>query len=141
MQWIIITCAGHPYLENVIAMVSRNIDKYHKYYHGVGRNAVLSITGPIPYTLAIHAILDAHPHRFVDVFGEIGLKYSIYSDRRAHRQFQANHYSRLDEPLIRRNRISNVLVFCRETLIRINRDRIRRLLDLRRAMRLHETGK
>ncbi len=141
MQWTIITCAGHPYLENVIAMVSRNIDKYHRYYYGVGRNAVLSITGPIPYTLAIHAILDAHPHRFVDVFGEIGLKYSIYSDRGAHRQLQANHYSRLDEPLIRRNWFSNMLVFCRETLIRIDRDRIRRHLNRRRAMRHHETGK
>ncbi len=140
MQWMIITCAGHPYLENVIAMVSRNIDQYHRYYHGVGRSAVLSITGPIPYTLAIHAILNAHPHRFVNAFGEIGLQYSIYSDRKVHRQLQENHYSRIYEPLILRNRISNTLVFCRETLCRINRDRIRRVLDSKWMAR-HATRK
>ncbi len=133
MQWMIITCAGHPYLKNVIAMVSRNIDHYHRYYHGVGGGAVRAITGPIAYTLAIHAILNAHPHRFVDAFSDIGLQYSIYSDRRAHKQLQAHHYSRIDEPLVLRNRISDVLVFGRETLVRINRDRIRRALHLKRV--------
>lgn len=131
MQWMIITCAGHPYLKNVIAMVSANIDHYHRYYSGVGRTAVLSITGPIPYTLAIHAILNSHPHRFVDAFGEIGLRYSIYSDRRTHRQLQENHYSRIDEPLILRNRLSNACVFFCETLFRITPDRIRRAIDSR----------
>ena len=131
MQWMIITCAGHPYLENVIAVVSRNIDRYHQDYHGVGRGATLAITGPIAYTCAIHTILNAHPHRFVDAFGEMRLQYSIYSDRRVHRQLQARHYSRIDEPLILRNRISDVLVFGRETLFRINHDRIRRALQLK----------
>jgi mannosyltransferase OCH1-like enzyme len=119
MQWMIFTCAGHPYLKNVIAMVSRNIDRYHAFYHGVGRGAVLAITGPIAYTLAIHPILNAHPHRFVDAFSDMGLQYSIYSDRRAHRQLQARHYSSIDEPLVLRDRISDVLVFGRETLFRI----------------------
>lgn len=135
MQWMIISRAGHPYLENVIAAVSRNIDRYHHHYHGVGRGAVLATTGPIAYTCAIHAILNSHPHRFVDAFGELGLQYSIYSDRRTHRQLQARHYSRIDEPLILRNRISDVLVLVHETLFRINHNRIRRALHLKRTIR------
>ena len=131
MQWMIIACAGHPYLKNVIATVSTNIDLYHRYFYGVGREAVLAITGPVAYTRSIHVILNEHPHRFVDVFGDMGLQYSIYSDRRVHRQLQPHHYSRIDEPLILRNRISDAIVFGRQTLSRINRHRIRRALHLR----------
>lgn len=64
-QWFIISEAGHPYLEAVIKAVIRNIFLYRRDTFGVGREGVLRTTGPIPYTLAIQAIIDQQKYRFI----------------------------------------------------------------------------
>ena len=55
-QWHIIATPGHPYLRSVIQRVIFNIRRYDRHKDGVGTDAVLSVTGPIAYTLAIRDI-------------------------------------------------------------------------------------
>lgn len=65
-QWHVIAAPGHPFLEQVLRQVLRNIFSYSIRENGVGADAVMQICGPIAYTLAIHPILDRHPHRFFE---------------------------------------------------------------------------
>lgn len=76
-QWHVIAAPGHPFLRAVIAKVLANIETYRPWHHGVGRNGVFRVTGPIAFTRAILPIRERHPHRFVADSGNIGLRYSI----------------------------------------------------------------
>lgn len=82
IQWAIISCAGHPYMRQMILQVLKNIDNYNPFTVGVGLFGVIRTTGPLAYSLAIEAerlkspeLCYVLPH--VD---ELGLKYSIYED-------------------------------------------------------------
>jgi hypothetical protein len=101
-QWYIAAASGHAFLRAVLERVFRNLRTYIPGLHGVGQPGVLRVTGPIPYTQAIHPLLGRHPHRVVDSWGELGLAYSIYGKdghRQAFRQAFGNHYSELSEPI------------------------------------------
>ena len=98
-QWHIIAAAGHPYLKSVIQRVISNIRRYNKDKHGVGKKAVLAVTGPVAYTLAILAINSSHKHRVVDI-EDLGFRYSIFGMNDHHRSLFKNHYIRQEEPLI-----------------------------------------
>jgi hypothetical protein len=97
-QWYIASAAGHPFLRAVLERVFRNLRTYNPGLHGVGRRGVLRVTGPIAYTLAIHPLLERHPHRFVDSRAELGFAYSIYG-KEGHKQAFGGHYSELREPI------------------------------------------
>lgn len=97
-QWYIAAAPGHPFLRAVIQRVVRNLRTYNPGLHGVGQLGVLRVTGPIAYTLAIHPLLERHPHRRVDSQGDLGLEYSIYG-KEGHKQVLGVHYSELDEPI------------------------------------------
>lgn len=97
-QWYIAAAAGHPFLRAVIARVIRNLRTYNPALHGVGQLGVLRVTGPIAYTLAIHPVLERHPHRVVDSQADLGFEYSIYG-KEGHKQAFGAHYSELDEPI------------------------------------------
>ena len=73
-QWHVIGAPGHPFLEAVLKRVLRNLQIYDEQRDGVGRSAVLRLTGPIAYTLAIHPELALHPHRKIDAAAS-GLAY------------------------------------------------------------------
>jgi len=75
-QWHIVAAPGHPYLQAVIARVTRNIDEYELTLQGTGKRGVLRVTGPIPYTEAIVPIVADHPHRIVDAEA-LGFVYSV----------------------------------------------------------------
>ena len=98
-QWFIAAVSGHPFLAAVIARVLANIDTYSPYRHGVGRAAVLRITGPIAYTQAISPLLPNHTHRRVLNESVLGLRYSIVPGTE-HRRFFARHYQDQHLPLI-----------------------------------------
>lgn len=98
-QWHIAAAAGHPFLRAVIQRVLRNLRSYNPGLHGVGQLGVLRTTGPIAYTLAIHPLLDAHPHRRVDSRADLGFEYSLYG-KEGHRQALGTHYSELETPLL-----------------------------------------
>jgi len=99
-QWHIICTPGHPFLKAVIDTVLANIDTYVPSLHGVGKNGVLRVTGPIAYTRAIHRILAQHPHRIVDSAHDLGLEYNIYRNQ-SHETAFKSHYSTQVHSLVR----------------------------------------
>jgi inositol phosphorylceramide mannosyltransferase catalytic subunit len=103
-QWHIVAASGHPFLKAVLDNVLNNINVYNPGLHGTGKKAVLRLTGPIAYTLAIYPLLHKHKHkhRFVDYDKELGFRYSIFytgNSKLEHRKFFKPHYSDLTEPL------------------------------------------
>jgi hypothetical protein len=107
-QWHVIAAPGHPFLKAVIDNVLRNIDKYNPTLHGTGKPAVLRVTGPIAYTLAIAPLLDFHKHRFACSKSDIGLEYSIFNNVNDHNAIFKSHYSELSEPVIEISSIKKI---------------------------------
>lgn len=102
-QWHIVSAPGHPFLKAVIENVLRNIRIYNPGIHGVGKTGVLSVTGPIAYTLAIHPLLRFHPHRFADSAQDLGFDYNVFMTGRnssAHAPMFRWHYSLLRQPIV-----------------------------------------
>jgi hypothetical protein len=101
-QWHIVAAPGHPFLKSVIENVLRNLRIYNPGIHGVGKDGVLAVTGPIAYTLAIHPLLTLHPHRFVDSAQDLGFDYNLFmTDRNssAHTFLFRSHYATLRQPI------------------------------------------
>jgi len=101
-QWQVIAAPGHPYLYRVIEEVINNINNYDVQKTGVGKEAVLKVTGPIAYTRAIMPIQHKYPHREVVVHDDIGLIYSVIGDGFTHHVnlFSKPHYSKLKTPVV-----------------------------------------
>ena len=99
-QWHVICADGHSYLYAVINAIMRNIECYVPAMHGTGRNAVLRVTGPIAYTLAVLPLLHRRLHRFVGGHEEAGLQYSVYDDNTHHKRLFKSHYTDLTEPVV-----------------------------------------
>ena len=93
---------GHPFLKAVIENVLRNIECYNPLLHRVGGKAVLRVTGPIAYTLAIVPLLSRYQHRVADRTTASGFVYSVLSEVGAtsHQALFRSHYNHLTEPLI-----------------------------------------
>lgn len=100
-QWHIICAPGHPYIYAVIQAVMRNIDSYIPHMHGSGRNAVLRLTGPIAYTLAMLPLMQSNLHRLVADHDELGLDYSVYQENSDHKTLFGAHYTELTHPIVR----------------------------------------
>jgi hypothetical protein len=100
-QWFIIAAKGHPFLKAVIQRVLGNIAGYGPWPLWIGRHGTFRLTGPVPYTLAIHPLLGRHAHRLHRVEPDGGLRYSIFSGERDHHQIFKAHYSQLTEPIVR----------------------------------------
>jgi mannosyltransferase OCH1-like enzyme len=98
-QWHIICAPGHPFMKAVIDTVLANIDTYLPSLHGVGKNGVLRVTGPIAYTRAIHKLLAQHPHRIADSEHDLGLTYNVYRNQ-SHETAFKSHYSVQVHPLL-----------------------------------------
>ena len=96
-QWHIIARPEHPFLAAVIARVVENLRSYDPLRDGVGKHAVLQVTGPIAYTLAIEPLLAQHPHRFF-MAQAAGVTYSIAPIR--HDRIFRKHYSKVTRPLV-----------------------------------------
>lgn len=99
-QWFIACAPGHPYLKAVLDTVIANLGLYDPSLHGVGKNGALRTAGPIPYTLAIHRILDQHPHRRADFKTELGFEYNVYRNQSHQTTFRA-HYSTQTASIVR----------------------------------------
>ena len=101
-QWFIIAKPEHPYLKRVIEEVNGNIEKKYTFINvPFGREGGLSITGPIPFTLAITGF-NLELHREIDA-KDTGLIYSIYENIKGvsdHSKIFPSHYASLNVPLI-----------------------------------------
>ena len=129
-QWFIAGVPGHPFLKAVIERVITNILHYNPLRDGIGHIGVLSTTGPIPYTVAIWNIRDAHPHRLADAQGDLGLTYSIYEGEHAvghHRQLSRKHYTTLKSPVVMSGRFSDTVITLTSPLLKKLRLMKRRL--------------
>ena len=100
-QWHIIAVAGSPFLRAVICTVIGNIEEYTIWKFGVGKQGVLRVTGPIPYTLSILPLLKIHSHRYVRFDKDVGLIYSALKNTDEHIKLLGNkHYSKLRTPIV-----------------------------------------
>jgi len=99
-QWHIICSPGHPFLKEVLETVFENIDTYDPYLHQTGKRGVLRVTGPVPYTMAISRLMDAHPHRVVDGRNDMGLEYTVYGEQ-VHVGVFKGHYSLQTASIVR----------------------------------------
>lgn len=99
-QWHIVSVPGHPFLRRVILAVLSNMDLYLPGLHGVGKMAVLRLTGPSAYTLAIAPMLGLHKHRLITNEKPFPLRYSIYGYD-AHMGVFKAHYSKLKNPVVK----------------------------------------
>jgi len=96
--WHIIAAADHRLLKEVVAAVSKNIDEYSPFTHGVGFSGTLRTTGPIAYTLAIQKAINTADYRLVDI-EDLGFEYSIHdlptgTDTGMHRTPDHYHFKR-----------------------------------------------
>jgi hypothetical protein len=98
-NWHVIGVQGHPFLKGVIESVLLNIDKYRPWLHGVGKNAVIRVTGPVAYTLAICPMLERYRHRAVDSQSDLSLEYSATIPG-THIPLFKTHYSNLEESVV-----------------------------------------
>ncbi|PIT13617.1 hypothetical protein BGI32_09115 [Snodgrassella alvi] len=114
IQWTILSAAGHPFLRQVLNYVLGNLQVYNPWLHGVGKRAVLRITGPYAYTCAIEPIKYKYPHRFVNVTENLGIVYSMYElincsplDHPSQQHaLDKNHYSHSRQLVVDKNNLS-----------------------------------
>jgi hypothetical protein len=108
-QWNLIAAPAHPFFKAVIDAVISNIKHYQFWRHGTGRRAVIRLTGPIAYTMAIEAIKNKHSYREVRGADSLGLIYSVLDNEKAHHTIFSNHYSKNTAPLVRQTGLSKVV--------------------------------
>ncbi len=99
-QWHIIAAPGHPFLKAVIERVLTNVQNYRSWVHGVGNRGVWKTTGPIPYTLAIEPLRDAHSYRTVANETDLSLKFNIFSES-GHSNLFGTYYGLLSDPVVK----------------------------------------
>lgn len=99
-QWHVIAAPGSPFLRAVLQQVCGNILRYRPWRDGVGKIAVLRMTGPIAYTCAIDPLLHRYLHRRVRREEVLALDYSIRPESQ-HRDLFGRHYSQSRLPVVR----------------------------------------
>ena len=112
VQWVIVSVPGHPYLRAVLESVLRRIDTYTPLTHGIGKRAVVRMTGPVAYTHVIHKIRDLHPHSGPMSAAERGFVFSGLGDQHSHEKINpeaASHYGRLGSPILQTSRLTQFL--------------------------------
>lgn len=109
----IIAEAGHMFLKAVIERVLHNI-RVFKPWHNVGRAGVLILTGPIPYTLAIHPLRPFARYRLLRR-NELCLEYSAAG------YAVTSHYSENHSPVVRMGKVGSLVSWAAQGLRRYSR--------------------
>ena len=100
MQWFIVAAKGHPYLRAVLREVVSRICLYRALPLRIGRAGVRSVTGPIPYSLAVESRRSSALETQVDVLRQGLLAYSIFDDENGHHVLFKKHYSMASSPIV-----------------------------------------
>jgi inositol phosphorylceramide mannosyltransferase catalytic subunit len=119
-QWHIIATQGHPYLKAVIENVCHNISHYTPILHDTGGWAVVNMTGPIAYTLAIKSVLNQYHHRLARDNNAFHLVYSIYEQQGialGHHDISRKHYTINTDSLVELSTFSKFLFFICKPII------------------------
>lgn len=110
-QWYIIAKPKSPFLKAVIDRVVHNIKNYNPWKFSVAKRGVLKVTGPIPYTLAIHPLRNKYSHRYSRYHTDFFLKYSMLKDNNDHVVIMRNHYSLSIEPIVYPKNVYDVFLY------------------------------
>ncbi|MGV3583306.1 MAG: glycosyltransferase family 32 protein [Methylophilus sp.] len=119
-QWHVIATKGHPFLKAVIENICNNIMHYNPFFHDTGGWAVVNMTGPIAYTLAIQPILNQYKYRLAADNSQLHLVYSIYEQKGiglGHHKILKKHYTVNTNPLVKLNPITQLIFFITNPLI------------------------
>ncbi len=111
-QWFIICEQHSPVMKHVVDTVIENILTYRPWHYGFhcyGKRGVLSVTGPIAYTKAVHEIQSYHPIRFERYDKDIGFVYSALKSNREHTRVLANHYASHKGYIVNQGFVLNLL--------------------------------
>ncbi len=106
---VVISEAKNPVLKSVIEAVIDNVNSYSAFRDGVGGPAVLRLTGPIAYTLAIEQSTFRQTITEVDFFRH-GYKATVFDDDRSHMSLSRLHYGKRRNPIIRKQIIYDYFV-------------------------------
>lgn len=101
-QWHIIAVAGHSFLRRVILQVLYNLDHYHPWRNGVAFMGTIHTTGPVPYSLGIHHVIQGGgiSYRLVESSElDLGLQYSIFGYLEHRNVIPA--YAKVFEPIVK----------------------------------------
>ena len=107
-NWWLLSAVGHPVWDAVLAGVCANIENYSLGKDGVGKLAVLKLTGPIAMSRILYPLLPQWPHllrKATEFFFEYDMM--VVDGRGKHELLQCEsggvvHYSMLKEPLVLR---------------------------------------
>lgn len=116
VNWFIAAEPKHPYLQEVIHFVTSQINQESLNVTGrKGKQGVLELTGPIPFTLALNRCIKSSKdkrHRLFR-FWELPIEYSIFESNteskldgeaddliKSQHQYNQNHYSGIKERII-----------------------------------------
>jgi mannosyltransferase OCH1-like enzyme len=102
-QWWLMSAPGHAIWDKVLAAVCDNIEKYSITTDGVGKQAVITVTGPVAMSRVMYPeLLERCPHLLLKD-KEYKFEYDMLGTH-AKKQNQlgghATHYSKLKEPVI-----------------------------------------
>lgn len=109
VQWFIVTAPGHPFLAAVLKEVVGRIARYNAFSGGVGKDGVVRLTGPTPYTLAIDPLRASTLHRAACFDADLDFIFSIYGKRMEHRKKIDTHYTKQTRPIIRRDPVTTIV--------------------------------
>lgn len=110
-QWFIICEQHSPVMKHVVDTVIENILTYRPWHYGFhcyGKRGVLSVTGPIAYTKAVHEIQSHHSIRFERYDKDIGFVYSALKSNREHTKVLANHYANHKSYVVNQGKLVNL---------------------------------
>jgi mannosyltransferase OCH1-like enzyme len=107
----IISQPNHPILHECLERVAFNILNYQPFRDGVGREGVLKLTGPIPYTKSILPYLETELVR-ISSFHELGFRYTFFPyPQELHFQFSEHkHYTKLFLPITTKPKFESLAV-------------------------------
>ena len=100
-NWVLLSQKGHPVWDVVLDAVCTRIEQYTVQMYGVGKEAVLRVTGPIAMSRCIYARLHTWPHLFLSA-GELKFQFDVLGkhQKKAHMLGGGIHYSKLKEPVV-----------------------------------------
>ncbi len=106
-NWFIFSAPRHIFLEKTIENVLKKLRNYHPLISGVGRQAVVTTTGPILYTQTIFPLLQSYENTIFSSF-EHGFRYSIFPGWTGHNGPQKSYYINRTNSLTRNSLIKRV---------------------------------
>jgi mannosyltransferase OCH1-like enzyme len=109
-NWFIFAQPKHIFLEKTIENVLRKLQTYHPLISGVGRQAVVTTTGPIIYTETIFPYLESAENRIFSSF-ENGFRYSIFKGWTGHNEPQNSFYINRTNSLVSNSLLKRLEAF------------------------------